>query len=299
MTRAKRLPGTSPRAAYVWAAVATTCVLLAPSFAWATRIKAEAVTLEYQVLNSDVIVRGKCVGSTTEWVNNHIFTTYKIQATKYVKTPGKKFAQDNPVLTVTQLGGRLSSPIPLEESYPNRATMFVGEDVVLFLRSPSSVPAGMRKKHDEYVQQGIMKPSPMMQNYTLTTLDVSKMTFVKDPRSGKELVTRISLARPGLATSPEMARRAVEAFEAGQDSITLRQGERTYRVQVRAGRLAFDRDSMVPASSSAPTLEQKVARMSSFSSTWEDFETEVQAILAKHAEKSGSLSEEGKGVSQP
>lgn len=241
-------------------------------------VKGEAVTFEYQVRNSDVILRGTCEDSVTTWSNGHIITTWKIAVKKYLKAPKGMTLKSAPVVHVSQVGGRISSPLPLEESYPMMAAVYPGEEVVLFLQSPDHVPQVVRQKYERLVEQGRIKPSPLMENFRLTTLNVSKLTVVKDPRSGTELVTRITFDRFGILPSAEALKRYVEAYESADSFVDIKTAEKTLRIPVQVGQAAAQ-TADIAAEQRQLTMEQRIARMKAFTSTWEDFQKQVEAVL--------------------
>lgn len=255
--------------AVAWGVVFGFAVLLPPS-AWAL-IKGEVATLEYQVKNSDVILRGKCEDSVTTWSNGHFVTTYKIAVKKYLKAPGKMSLETHPVLSVSQLGGRVEAPVPLDESYPLMATLYPGEEVVLFLQSPDRVPASVRAKYERYLHEGRCKPSPLMANYRLAVLNLSKLTVVVDPKTGTDLVARIRFGRFD-APSAEALKRYVEAYESQSQSVEVQRGSERLRVPVRLGKM------VPPADGGSLSIEQRIRRMQSYTSTWENFQDEVEAI---------------------
>jgi len=259
-------------ATLIWAA-------LSGPTAWAL-IKAEAVTLEYQVRNSDIIVRGTCEDCATTWANNHLVTTYKIAVKKYIKTAGKMSVETNPVIYVSQVGGRVSAPLPIAEQYPEMAVLFPGEEVVLFLQSPDRVPAGMKAKYQTYLDQGLLKPTPLMTNYRLTTLNISKLTVIKDPKTGVEVVTRLNFDRLGILPSQEAVKKYVEAIQSQQTSVDTMVGDRTVRIPVQLGRPVIEGPGSKSSAEAADVpVEEKIRRMQSYTSTIESFEHQVEAIL--------------------
>ena len=247
------------------------CVLGPAPSAWAL-IKGEAVTLDYQVRHSDVILRGTCVATTTGWSNRNIVTTYKVSVKKYLKAPAKMSLVTHPVLYVSQVGGRVSSPLPLEETHPEMAALFQGEEVVLFLQSPESVPAALRAKYDDYVRQGKAKPSPLMDNFRLTTLNISKMSVVSDPQSGAQMVTRASFDRYGVAPSPELAQRYAEALQNKSGFIEVVRDGQKVKLPVPTRLVAAEL-------ATTGTMEQQIAQMANYANTWEGFQQQVNRIL--------------------
>jgi len=275
---------THSRSFALWVAAALTALsgLLAPSPAWATRIMAEAMTLGFQVKNSDVIVRGTCEDARTTWANNNIVTTYKVRVKKYLKAPGKMDLKANPVVTVAQLGGRLEGPLPLEQNYPNRAVLYAGEEVVLFLQAPTNVPRAMRARYDEYVRTGVMKRSPLMENYRFTTLDISKFNVVVDPNTRQELVTRVNFDRFGLLGSPELVKRYIDAYQAGQTTVAMQPGA---AMPVQLGRPVI----LAPAPASTVSTEELNRQILNYTSTWENFQLQVERL--RNATATPTLSE--------
>ncbi len=205
-------------------------ILSAPSL-WAI-MRAEATTLDYQVRESDVIVRGTCVDINVAWSNRHIVTTYKIAVSKYIKAPAKMTVASHPVLFVSQLGGRVEKPLPLEESYPDMAALTRNEEVVLFLQSPDRVPAAVRARYDEAFRTGQAKPSPLMTNYRLTAMTYSKLNVLTDPKTGAQTVARFSFDKYGLLPTSEAVQRFLDAYQAQQDYVEYKQGEQTVRIPV-------------------------------------------------------------------
>jgi len=283
------------RAALKWQVVCAAvfgCVAMLPPSARAL-IRGEAVTLEYQVKNSDVILRGTCEDSVTTWSNGHFVTTYKIAVKKYLKTPGKMSLETHPVLAVSQLGGRVERPLPLAESYQMMAALYPGEEVVLFLQSPAQVPAVMRARYERYVSEGRLTPSPLMANYRLTTLNISKLTVVTDPQTGAELVTRVNFGRFGVSPSADAVKRYVDAYESQQPFVEVQRGSQRVRIPVQIGR------PVPQAGSDLPSMEERIRRMRSYTSTWEDFQRQTEAILRGESKTSESSVVGGVRSSQP
>ena len=255
-------------------------------------VKAEAVTLDYQVQHSDIIVRGTCADSATTFSNNHFVTTYKVVVKKYLKAPGKMSVESHPVLLVSQLGGRISTPIPLEESYPEMAALYGGEEVVLFLQSPQTVAPTVRARYDQYLAEGKLKPSPLMTNYRLTTMNVSKLSVVKNPTTGQEVVTRVNFDRLGVLPSEEAARSYLQALESQKRFMDVKRGDQTVRIPVQPGPL-------IPAATPAapPRIEEKIRQMQSFTTTWDNFQRQVESI--QRGEKSSAPVPVGGAPSAP
>jgi hypothetical protein len=275
-----------------WAAVlgaAVVWVISSAPTAWAL-VKAEAMTLDYQVQHSDVILRGTCVDTTTGFINKHIVTTYKIAVKKYIKAPGKMSVESKPVIFVSQVGGRVSIPLPIEESYPEMAALYSGEEVILFLQSPESTPAGVRAKYDQYVAEGRLKPSPLMSNYQLTTLNISKLTVVKDAKTGAEVVTRIALDRFGVLPSEEAVKSYVKALESQTRFITVKRGNQTVQIPVQVGKPVSGEGATAPGGAT-PRIEEKIRQMQGFTTTWESFQQQVEGIM--RGEKSSTPSPVG------
>lgn len=282
------------RAAVLGAALAWMS-LSAPT-AWAL-IKAEAATLDYQVQHSDVIVRGTCVDTTTSFINKHFITTYKIVAKKYLKAPGKMSVETNPVLLVSQVGGRVSKPIPLEESYPEMAALYSGEEVVLFLQSPDSTPPGVRAKYEQYLAEGKLKPSPLMTNWRLTTMNISKLTVVKDPTTKQEVVTRINFDRQGILPSEEAVKSYVKALEEQSRFLTVKRGDQTLKIPVQLGKPIPTTAGSGAAGSPSPPIEQRIRQMQSYTTTWESFQQQVEGVM--RGEKSATPQPVGGTSSAP
>jgi len=272
MRRAFRSPTTRLLAQVGFVAMLAWTVLSAPT-SWAV-IKAEAVTLEYQVQNSDVIVRGTCVDTATTFSNRHFVTTYKIAVRKYLKAPGKMSVETHPVILVSQVGGRVSRPIPIEESSPETAVIYAGEDVVLFLRSPESIPAAIRTNYQKHVAEGRLQPSPLMTNYQLTTAYISKLSVIRDRKTGAEMVTRLNLDRYGILPSEEAQRKYVEALQSNQNTIAVKSGGQTLLIPVEAGKPASE-----PSAGQASTVEDKIRQMQRFTTSWDGFQRQVESIL--------------------
>ena len=245
-------------------------VLSTPA-AWAL-IKGEAATLEFQVRNSDVIAQGTCEDSATTWCNKHFVTTYKIAVKKYFKAPAKMTVETHPVLFVSQVGGRVSQPIPLEESSPEMAAIFRGEEVVLFLQSPERVPAAVRAKYQKYVDEKIMTPSPLMTNYQLTTLNISKLSVIKDPRTGAPYVTRVNYDRLAMLPSAEFQQKYIQALQAANPSMTVKRGEKLIQIPVGPG---------LPVRESPPpgTMEEKIRQMQNYASPLDSFQRQIESIM--------------------
>jgi hypothetical protein len=232
-------------------------------------IMADAMTMDYQVQNSDVILRGTCMDADTTFSNKHFITTYKIAVKKYLKAPGKMSPASDPVVFVSQLGGRVSRPLPVQETYPEMVTIAPGEEMVLFLRSPNSIPAGVRAKYDQYVRQGVLKPSPLMTNYQLTTLYISKLNVMTDPATGAEAVVRIMSLGFGPTLSPE----------------AVKMSARLYQAQTASGAVKPLKSSTpsappVPPLRPAVTFEEKVHQMQNYRAGWSDFEKQVAELCS-------------------
>ena len=230
-------------------------------------LMAEAITMDYQVRNSDLVLRGTCVDSTTTFTNKHFVTTYKIAVKKYLKAPGKMSPATDPVILVSQLGGRVSKPLPMQEFYAEMAMISPGEDLVLFLRAPGSAPASVKARYDSYLRQGVLKPSPLMTNYQLTTFYVSKLNVMADPASGAESVVRVASMGFGPTLSPE----------AVAMSARLRQA------QAASGAVKPLKSSTPAAPPISPlkpavTFEEKVQQMQDYRASWSDFEKQVAEL---------------------
>jgi len=271
---------------FVAAALGWIALSAPPAFAL---IKGEAVTLDYQVQNSDVILRGTCVDSATTWSNRHIVTTWKIVVKKYLKAPGKMSVETHPVLLVSQVGGRVSSPIPLDESYPEMAMLYGGEEVVLFLQSPERVPAGLRTKYENAVGQGLLKPSPLMTNWRLTTLSVSKLTVVKDSKTGTEVVTRINLDRYGILPSQEAAKAYVQALESQSRFLSVKRGGETIQIPIQVGKPVLDSARADATAAPSPSMDEKIQQMQSYTTTWDSFQQQVESVLRGEKSSAPSL----------
>jgi len=242
-------------------------------------IEAEAATLEFQVRNSDVILRGTCEDSLTTWSNHHLVTTYKIAVEKYLKAPAKMSVQTNPVIRVSQIGGRVSRPLPLAEVYPMMPVLYKGEKVVLFLKSPDSIPKALREKYERCLADGVAKPFPLMTDYRLTTLNISKLTIVTDPTTGREIVTRIGFERFGFLPTSEAVKRYVEAYETQKEFVDVRRGTKLLRVPVQIGVMRLEPQGKGAKAKASKPIEQRMREMLSYASTWEDFQRQVEAIL--------------------
>jgi len=266
---AQRFPR-SGLAAMAVSACMLACVVSQTPTAWAL-IKGEAVTMDFQVRNSDVILRGTCMDTTTGWFNKHLVTTYKIAVRKYVKVPAKMSLATHPVIYVSQLGGRVESPLPLDESYPEMAAMYKGEEVVLFLQLPENLPQGMLARYQEYLQQGKLKPTPLMSNFRLTTLNISKLTVVTDPQTGRQVVTRAGLDRLGITPTGEMVQRYVNALQSQTGYMEVVKGGQTVRVPVPTS-------LPVVGGATTGTVEQRVQQMTGYVNTWETFEQQVLSL---------------------
>ncbi|MCX8037264.1 MAG: hypothetical protein N3D11_09520 [Candidatus Sumerlaeia bacterium] len=256
-------------------ALLAACLILPAPALWAI-MRAEATTLEYQVRESDVIARGTCVDINVGWSNRHIVTTYKIAVSKYIKAPAKMSVASHPVLFVSQLGGRLEKPLPLEESYPEMVALTRNEEVVLFLQSPDRVPAPVRAKYDEMVRTGKAKPSPLMTNYRLTAMSYSKLNVLTDPKTGAQTVTRFSFDKYGLLPTSEAVQRFLDAYQAQQDYVEYKQGEQTIRIPVPVA-------AKPTVTVSAASIEEQMRQMQTYSAPWSAFEQQVLEILNRPA----------------
>jgi len=251
---------------------AVMALMVLPSAAWAI-IKAEAMTLEFQARNSDIIARGTCVDAVTTFSNGHLITTYKIAVKKYLKSPSKTTVQSRPVLFVSELGGRISKPLPIEENYDEMPVLFKTEEVVLFLQSPETfVSATAQKRYESLLAEGRVKPSPLMTNYRLTTLNVSKLTIVTDPRTGMEMVTRITFDPFGILPSSEAVQRYVQAIQSQSDYIDVQRQGQTVRIPVQPL-------TQATGGQAAQSVDSKMRQMRFYSSTWERFQQQVDGIL--------------------
>jgi predicted transport protein len=254
--------------------------------AWAV-IRGETATLKYQVKKSDVILRGTCVDAGTTWTNGHVVTTYRIAAKRYLKAPAKMSLESDPVLEVVQPGGRLSGPLPLAETHPMMAAIYRGEEVVLFLTSPDSIAPGVRRRHDELVREGRMKPSPFMLKYQLTTFRLSKLTVLKDPVTKKEVVARVGPNQFSMIPTPEMVEQYVKAYESKKDFVDVKKQSQTLRVPVKLSVMRLPREKLEGRPGAAigspdkyiEPIEKQNEQMQSMATTWEDFQARVNSIL--------------------
>jgi hypothetical protein len=246
----------------------------------ATELLPEAVTMDYQVTHSDVIARGTCEDAATTFSNKHFITTYKIAVRKYLKAPGKMTVTTDPTLTVSALGGRIEKPIPLSENIPEMAALYPGEQVVVFLQMPDNMPAAVKARYNQLLAERKLAPSPLMQNYRLTTLGISKLTVVIEPTTGRELVARLPFDRWGILGSPEMVKEFVQAYQAHKSDIPVKQGTRRMRMPI----------TLSPLTQGNPTnIEQKIAQMRSYCATWENFQAQVEQIKNSSATAAPSL----------
>lgn len=248
---------------------------LATTASHAGIIQGKGATLDYQILAADVIVRGTCEDKATTYSNKHFVTTYKIRARNYVKAPGKMSVRTHPSLDVSVVGGRISYPLPLEESYPMMPIMFTGEEVILFLRSPDNIPEIARAKYEAALAEGTMTETPLMTDYRVIAMNLSKLTVVTDPKTGRDLVTRVNFDRYGLLPTAEMMRQFVSAYEGENTTMDIQQGPRPMRLPVQLG---------PPTSKEPKNMEEKIREMQRYTATWEDFQARVQDTL-NHPER--------------
>ena len=150
---------------------------------------------------------------------------------------------------------------------------------MLFLQSPENAPGVVRSRYDSLRAAGTMKATPLMENYRLTTKNLSKFTVIRNPETGREMVTRVNFDKYGLLPTSEAMENYVKALESNTPTIDVEKSGRTLRIPV-----GIDK----PPARPARTLEEKIRRMRRFSANWEDFEFQVQDIL-QHPEKSGRI----------
>lgn len=148
------------------------------------------------VLSADMIVRGECTEKTTQWVNGHIETTYKLKVDDVLKG-----SHNEEMLEITMLGGRVDSPVKMAQYIPQMPTMYKGEKAVLFLSTKRvKMPPDPTGKVEKSGTRLLSSPRVL-------GLWQGKFTIITDEANNRELVTRHTVENLGFVPTDETSER--------------------------------------------------------------------------------------------
>ncbi|MCD6385760.1 hypothetical protein J7M23_08285 [Candidatus Sumerlaeota bacterium] len=172
----------------------------------------EPLSIEALTKNADVILVGQCVNKQSEFVAGHFETRVTIKVTEYLKgNLGKE-------VTLTTLGGEVTSPIPIGQYVTGVPQFTVGEEVLVFL---STKEQEIMKKRLEALKKGSI-PEGWKKSLSRSTLATSpivvgqwqgKFTILTDPNTGEKRVTRFRLESLGYAHNDAVARKLYALIE--------------------------------------------------------------------------------------
>ena len=113
----------------------TFLALLIISASFALRLDATLLiklSLKDMTEKADAILIGRSVDIRSQWVGKKIFTYVTLSVDNYLK------GDMGPTVVVTQLGGRVETPYPLEMHIPGSPVFGLGEKVIVFIAENSN-----------------------------------------------------------------------------------------------------------------------------------------------------------------
>lgn len=181
------------------------CLILAvagPSYALKRTGKER--TLEDLTKQSDSVVVGTCKAKNVNWVGGNLETQYEVEVSEQLKgtknRPGK-------MLMTTMPGGESTTP-PLTQLVQYTAHMYVGEDVVLFLKDSPPQPSPS-------VRQRMNSKSTAWSGPWLFAWNEGKFSVVTDKATGQRKITRVNLEDYGIAPQDASMRSILHAVATG------------------------------------------------------------------------------------
>lgn len=191
-------------------ALLAACALLAWSasgFAQSTRFR----TLNELVNDSDQIFTATCTDKRSEFRSGTLITTYKLKPKEMLK--GELKLDKAGEFAFEELGGSISTPIPITQFLPGMANFEPNEEVLLFTVKPK--PVVIPAEYD---------PEPSRFKYDQVRIvgrGVGRYTIFRHPETGEELVSTVGVQpMPGSVRTPLLNRIGLVEKAASADPAT-------------------------------------------------------------------------------
>ena len=167
---------------------------------------ARKLTFKELVENSDAIFVGTCIDRKSVLKDGKIVTQYHLQPSEFWK--GKATLSKDGQLTMEELGGQLSGPVPVGQAVPGMADMAPEEEVLLFCKQAAAPSPRQLENQARRTRQSSAVSTESLQ---IVGRWQGRFAVFHHPETGQRLVVKATgNSVPGAAINPEFRKMMIE-----------------------------------------------------------------------------------------